>query len=265
MKHKKILILVLAAAVIASLVLAGCAKPVTPPEEGPAEGPAPEQEVIKWRMATTWTPAIALIEGDRMFCRNVKEMSGGRMEITLYSAGELMPAFEVFDAVSSGMIECGGDWPGYWAGKDTAFEILGTHPFGLNWIDYAIWVLHGGGYELMNELFGQYNMLYITHSITSVESGFRTNVPIETASDFKGLKIRLSGALMGRVLEELGASPVSLAGGEIYTALATGTIDGAEYTCPGVDWGMGFAEVTKYWCLPTWHQPSLKLEALWRE
>ena len=237
--------------VIVSLVLVGCApKPVAPPTAPPAP------EVIKWRMGSTWTPAINLIESDRYFVKKINEMSGGRLVITHYPAGEIVPAFELFDAVSKGTLEAGCDWPSYWAGKNSAFDLLGSFGFGFTPGDYFIWVYQGGGLELMRELFARYNIHYVPISMTPTESGFRTNKPIRTLDDFKGLTLRAPLTQTMWVLEQLGAKPVKISGGEIYMALKLGTVDGAEFCSPGVDWGMKFQEVTKYWCLPGWHQPS---------
>lgn len=213
-------------------------------------------KTIRWRMGTTWTPAILLIEADRHFCKLVKELSGGQLQIKLFSAGELVPAFELFDAVDKATLEAGGDWPNYWAGKNTAFDLLGSYPMGLTPIDYAVWIYQGGGLELYNETYGKFNLVYFPHSVTPMESGVRGHKPIKTAADYKGLKIRMSGRTQGKILKELGASQVMLAGGEIYQALQRGTIDAGEFCSPSIDWGMGFAEVTEYWASPGWHQTA---------
>ncbi len=209
-----------------------------------------------WRMGTTWTPSIALIDADRHFVKLVNELSGGKLKIRLYSAGELVPAFELFDAVARGTLQAGGDWPNYWAGKNTAFDLLGSYPMGLTPIDYAVWIYQGGGLELYNKVYGKYGMVYFPHAVTPMESGVRGHKPIRTLADFKGLKIRMSGRTQGKILRDLGAAQVMLAGSEIYQALEKGTIDAAEFCSPSIDWGMGFAEVTEYWVTPGWHQPA---------
>lgn len=214
------------------------------------------QAKFKWRMGSTWTPAIALIEADRYFVKIVKEMSDGRLVITHHPAGEIVPAFELFDAVSKGALEAGGDWPSYWAGKNSAFDLLGSFNFGFSPGDYFNWVYQGGGLSLIRELFARYNIHYVPISMTPMESGFRTNKPIRTLDDFKGLTLRTPLTQTMWVLEQLGAKPVKIPGGEIYMALKLGTIDGAEFCSPSIDWGMKFQEVTKYWCLPGWHQPA---------
>jgi TRAP-type mannitol/chloroaromatic compound transport system substrate-binding protein len=209
-----------------------------------------------WKLVTTWTPAINLIEADKYFAKLVGEISGGRLKITVHPAGELVPAMEVFGAVSKGTFEIGGDWPNYWSGKNSAFDLLGSYPMGLCQYDYINWYYHAGGRDIFNWLYGKYNMVYFPHSVTPMESGIRSLVPIKTLADYKGKKLRMSGKAQGYILKKIGASQVMLAGGEIYQALQMKTIDGGEFCSDSVDWGMGFGEVTKYNIGPGWHQPS---------
>ena len=211
---------------------------------------------IKWKMVSTWTPAINLIEGDKNFAKLVSELSNGRLQITVSPAGELVPAVAVFDTVSKGSIECGGDWPGYWAGKNSAFDLLGSYPMGLCQYDVINWYYHGGGKKIFDDLFAKYNMMYFLTSVSPMESGIRASVPIKTLADYKGKKLRMSGKAQGHILQKLGAAQVMVSGGEIYQALQMATIDGAEFCSPSIDWKMGFGEVTKYNIGPGWHQPS---------
>lgn len=217
------------------------------------------QEKFKWRAGSTWTPAINLIESDRYFIKIVNQMAGGRMTISHHPAGEIVGAFELFDAVSKGALEGGFDWPSYWSGKNSAFDLLGSVSFWFTPADYYTWVYQGGGLELIRKLFAKYNMYYIPIGNTPSESGFRTNKPIKSLEDFKGLKLRTPLAQTMWILQELGANPVKLPGGEIYMALKLGTIDGAEFSNASADFGMKFAEVTKYWSVPCWFQPSSML------
>jgi TRAP-type mannitol/chloroaromatic compound transport system substrate-binding protein len=211
---------------------------------------------VEWKMISTWTPAINLIEADKYFVKLVGELSGGRFKITLHPAPELVPPQQVFDAISKGSFPIGGEWPNYWAGKNSAFDLLGSYPMGMCQYDYVNWFYHGGGKDIYNWLYGKYNMVYFTHGVTPMESGIRTNVPIKTLADYKGKKLRMSGKAQGHILKKLGASQVMLAGAEIYQALQLKTIDGAEFNSDSCDWGMGFGEVTKFNIGPGWHQPS---------
>lgn len=214
---------------------------------------------IKWKMVSTWTPAINLFESDKNFAKILNEMTNGRLQITVSPAGELVPATAVFDTVAKGSVEAGGDWPSYWAGKNSAFDLLGSYPMGLCQYDVLNWYYHGGGKKAFDDLFAKYNLVYFLTSVTPMESGIRTRVPIKTLADYKGKKLRMSGKAQGHILKKLGAAQVMVSGGEIYQALQMGTIDGAEFCSPSIDWKMGFGEVTKYNIGPGWHQPSSAL------
>jgi TRAP-type mannitol/chloroaromatic compound transport system substrate-binding protein len=153
--------------------------------------------VIKWKMVSTWTPSIDLLEGDKNFAKLVNEMSAGRLQITVSPAGELVPANAVFDTVAKGSVECGGDWPSYWAGKNSAFDLLGSFPMGLTQYDYINWYYHYGGKKVFDDLFGKYNMVYFLTSVSPQESGIRTRMPIKSLADYKGKKLRMSGKADG--------------------------------------------------------------------
>jgi len=213
-------------------------------------------EPIKWKVVTTWTPAITLIKADEYFVKLANEMCKGELEMKLYPAGELVSAFEVFGAVSSGTVQGGFDWPGYWAGKDTAFGVVGALPGGPTQMDLLTWIKKGGGDEIAAEVYGKYGMTYLYHNLISCESGLRGKKAFLKKDDFKGAKIRMSGMIQGKVLKDLGASQVMLAGGEIYQALEKGVIDAAEFSTPDNDWSLGFQEVTSVWNVPGWHQPA---------
>jgi TRAP-type mannitol/chloroaromatic compound transport system substrate-binding protein len=209
-----------------------------------------------WTMTTTWPSSLALIEIDRKFVEYANQLVGDELRIEFHDGGTLVPGFEVFDAVSSGTIEASGDWPGYWAGRDPAFNPLGTHASLFNAIDYVNWIQQWGGFDIYQEVYGRFGMVYLPYGVTNNESGFRTNTPIRTVEDLQGLRLRVSGIEQGRLLERLGGSQVSMAGGELYQAAERGVIDGFEFSTPDVDWGAGFHEVTNYWATPGWHQSA---------
>ena len=231
-------------------------------KEAAAPAPAPAMEKVKWRMGSTWTPSINLYYGDKKMIQYVKDMSEGNFEIEWFPAGSLMGAFEYFDACSKGVVEAVGDWPNYWVSKDVAFDFLGSMPYGFTNMDYMIWYYQFGGEELYNEAYGKFGMRYLNLGCTSSESGFRTTEktgPIRTIADYKGKKLRTPARATIWILEQLGGAPVKMPGGEIYLAVERGTLDGAEFSSPGVDWEMGFAEITKYWSVPCWFQPASQI------
>ncbi len=217
-------------------------------------GTAMAQE--SWTMTTTWPSSLELIEIDRHFVELANALTGDALTIEFFDGGELVPAGEVFGAVESGTIQAGGDWPGYWAGRNSAFSPLATTASLFNAIDYVNWIQQWGGADLYNEIYGKFGMVYLPYGVTNNESGFRTNKKIETLDDLQGMRLRLSGLEQGRLLELLGGSQVSMAGGEIYQSLERGVIDGAEFSTPNVDWSGGFQQVTKFWATPGWHQSA---------
>ncbi len=211
---------------------------------------------IRWKMTSTWPPSISLIEADQAFVKAVNHLAKGKLKIKFFTGGSLMPSYEVFDAVAKGTIQASGDWSNYWAGKDRAFDALGAYPMGLTPMDYFIWIYKGGGLELFQEAYGKFGIHYLVTGITPMECGIRSNKPINSMNDLKGMKIRMSGQTQGALLQDLGAAQIAMSGQEIYQAMQKGTIDGAEFSSPSSDWGMGFGEVSRYWAVPGWHQPS---------
>lgn len=210
----------------------------------------------RWTMTTTWPDSIDLIEVDRHWVNIVNKIAGDELEIEFRAGGTLMPGTEVFDATETGSIEAAGDWPGYWAGRNPAFSPLATTTMLFNGVDYLNWIQQWGGFEIYQEIYGQYDMVYLPYGITNNESGFMGRTPIESLADLDGKRLRLSGRDQGRVLEQLGGSQVNLAGGEIYQAVERGVVDAAEFSTPGVDYNAGFAEVVEHWSVPGWHQSA---------
>ncbi|BBO69862.1 C4-dicarboxylate ABC transporter [Desulfosarcina alkanivorans] len=213
-------------------------------------------EEKNWKMTTCWPPSIKFIEADRHFVNLVNEHMGGQLKIKFFEGGSLVPAFELLDAVSNGVVQAGGDWPNYWAGKNSAFDLLGAYPMGLTPNDYFVWIYQGGGFELYQELYAQFGIVYLPYWVSTSESGVRGNKKITSLEDYKGMKIRMSGQTQGKILKDLGASQVMMAGGEIYQALEKGVIDAGEFSDPANDWSLGFQEIAKYWASPGWHQPG---------
>jgi TRAP-type mannitol/chloroaromatic compound transport system substrate-binding protein len=215
-----------------------------------------QSQPIRWKMATSWSSNIFnYTQGAKAICDRVAQLSGGRLLIEPYPAGELADAFDVFDAVSQGKVECGHGWPGYW-NKEPSFELFSSIPNMMTQQEWIIW-LYGpaGGMDLWRELYAKYNVVPFPGMLSGPEFGFFTNIPVRTLDDFKDLKLRAVG-MAADILKELGATTVSLPVAEIIPALKNGTIDGCEFGTPTLDWQLGFQDVTKYATLPSWHQPS---------
>ncbi|MBC6994000.1 TRAP transporter substrate-binding protein [Neolewinella lacunae] len=217
-------------------------------------------EQYNWKMVTTWPPGFPVLgEGCQLVADLCRKMSGGRLNITVYGGGELVPALEAFDAVRQGAAEVGSGAAYYWAGKVPAAQFFAGFPFGFNAQQMNGWLLSGGGMELWRELYAAHNLVPFVGGNTGVQMGGWFNRAINTAEDFKGLKMRMPG-LGGRVLERLGGTPVLLPGGELYTGLERGIIDAAEWVGPYHDYVMGFHEIAKYYYYPGWHEPGTAFE-----
>lgn len=214
----------------------------------------------EWNMVTTWPPNFPVIgEACNYFAKIVNEMSGGRISIKVYGGGELVPALEAFDAVRSGAADMSSGCAYYWAGKIPAAQFFGAVPFGMNAQQVTSWIIAGGGQELWEELYAPYGVVPMIGGNTGVQMGGWFNREINSIDDFKGLKMRIPG-LGGKVFEQVGGTPVLMAGGEIYTGLERGIIDATEWLGPYHDALMGFHEIAKYYYTPGWHETGSVLE-----
>jgi TRAP-type mannitol/chloroaromatic compound transport system substrate-binding protein len=223
------------------------------------------QKTYNWKMVTTWPPGLPILQtGAERFARRVEELSGGRMKIQVYAANELVPGLGVFDAVSSGTVECGSGAAYYWAGKDPACQWFSAVPFGLNPQGINAWFYSGGGLELWDEVYGQFNLIGRPMGNTGVQMGGWFNKEINSLKDFDGLKMRIPG-LGGKVIAKAGATVVLLAGGEIFTSLERGVIDATEWVGPLHDLRMGFYQAAKYYYYPGWHEPGTCLDAMFNK
>lgn len=215
------------------------------------------QAAARWRYQTIWVPSITLWRGDKYFGDLLNQMAAPDLQLQYFQGGTLVTrSDEMFDAVAKGTIEMGTDWPSYWEGKNTAFSLITSTPMWLTPGDYMLWFWQAGGLELAQELYGKYGIVWFPHSVTSPESGQRSNKPIYKGDDYKGVKMRQCGRVQAKILADLGGAAIFMPGAEIYLALSRGTIDAGEFSVPECDWAMGFQEVTKFWVLPGWHQPG---------
>jgi TRAP-type mannitol/chloroaromatic compound transport system substrate-binding protein len=215
----------------------------------------PSTEKIRWKMVMPWSKGLLFYDVAVHFADSVRLASAGRLDIKPFSAGELVPAMQTFDAVSKGSAQVGHDWPGYWKGKNEAFVPLGDVPFGLDSEGYNIWLYERGGLGMMQELYGRYNLLALPCGQTGQDMGLFSNKRATKMEDFKGLRVRTVGWYMD-ILNNLGASVSPLPGGEVYLSLERGVIDAAEFSSPAMNWPMGFDEITKYVIEPGVHQPA---------
>lgn len=223
------------------------------------------QKKYKWKMVTTWPPNFPVLgEACKYFAQWVEEMTAGQISINVYGGGELIPALECFEAVSGGAAEIGSGASYYWAGRSPATQFFTTVPFGMNAQQMNSWLYSGGGQELWQELYAQYNLVPFPAGNTGVQMAGWFNREINTIKDFQGLKMRIPG-LGGKVLEKAGGSAVLSAGSEIYTNLERGVIDATEWIGPYHDYNMGFHKIAKYYYAPGWHETGSTLEVFFNK
>ena len=218
------------------------------------------QPEYNWRMVTTWPKNFpGLGTGAQYLANTINKLSGGRIKVTVYGSGELVPAFEIFDAVSNGVAELGHGSAYYWKGKNDTFQFFSTVPFGMTANEMNSWLYKGGGMALWEEAYKDFNLVPMAAGNTGVQMGGWFNKEINSLNDLKGLKMRIPG-LGGEVLKRAGGTPVNLPGGELFTALKTGTIDATEWVSPYNDLAFGLHKAAKYYYYPGWHEPGTTLE-----
>ena len=188
-------------------------------------------------------------------------MSGGRIKIRVYAAKELIPAFGGFDAVSKGTVEMNHGVAYYWSGKRFASQYFGTIPFGMNPQGANAWYYEGGGIQLWEEIYKDFNLVPMPCGNTGIQMTGWFNKQIKSVKDLKGLKMRIPG-LAGKVLAEMGVNVVLLPGGEIFPALERGVIDAAEWVGPYQDRRLGLYQAAKYYYHSGWHEPSTTSELI---
>lgn len=261
--------LVLSVAVIAGLVLVGCAPeaaPPAPPEE--EEEAAPEEEeqappaaaeakLIEWKLQTHMPAGTPFYKMTEDFCDRVNNMAAGQLEISPFPGGAIVPARAELDGLLSGAIDAcvigTHDSEGK-LGKVAA--LWGNTPGGPNPTEFLAWYHEGGGHNLAQELFDQkgVNVQIVGGPInlTGAEIFGWFKKPVSSITDFKGLKFRTAG-LWGEVVDDAGGAVVTLPGGEVYQAFERGVVDAFEFCCPSMDWAMGFQDLGAYMHVPGIH------------
>lgn len=217
-------------------------------------------ERYEWSAVTSWPPKYpGLGIAVNNLAERIARASAGRLTIKVYAAGELVPAFEVFDSVSRGTVECGHGASYYHKGKLDAAQFFTAIPFGMNYSELNAWLYYGGGLELWRELYAPFNLVPFPCGNSGVQMGGWFNREINSINDLKGLKMRIPG-LGGEVLKRAGGTPVTLPGSEIFTSLQTGAIDATEWVGPYNDVAFGLHRAAKYYYYPGWQEPGPTLE-----
>lgn len=214
----------------------------------------------EWKLVTTWPKNLpGLGKAPETFARMVREMSGGRLTVRVYGAGEIVPAMGVFDAVSGGVAQAGHGASYYWKGKIPAAVFFTAVPFGMNAQEMNGWLHYGGGEALWREAYAPFGVVPFAGGSTGVQMAGWFNQELSSAADLEGLKMRIPG-LAGEVFSAAGGTAVSIPGGEVYTSMQTGVIDAVEWVGPYNDTALGLQEVAKYYYYPGWHEPGAMLE-----
>ena len=218
-------------------------------------------QAIRWRLASSFPKSLDTIYGSaEKMSQTVKALSGGKFEVSVHPAGELMPAFGVVDALEKDTIEMAQSAAYYFAGKDPIFSMSCAIPFGLTTLQMAAWKLYGNGGKLLNEFFAKYNFRTMSAGNTTTQMGGWYRKEIKSVADLKGLKMRLGGGIFGEAMAKLGVVAQSLPAGDIYQALEKGTLDAAEFVGPYDDEKLGFNKVAPYYYYPGWWEGGADLE-----
>lgn len=239
--------------VIAGAVAAGAAS---------LAAPAVSQGLVRWRMATSWPhnlpgPGVSA----RRLAERIGALSGGRLTVEVFAAGELVPAFEVFDAVSQGVAEMGHTASFFWQGKIPAAVFFTTVPFGLTPPEHVAWVEHGGGQALWDELYAPFGIKPFMAGNTGFQMGGWFKRPVASPDDLKGVSIRSAG-LGAEVFRRLGMTAVAIPPGEIFQALQSGVVDAVEFLGPFSDIALGLDRVAPHYLWPSFNKPNGTGEAL---
>jgi TRAP-type mannitol/chloroaromatic compound transport system substrate-binding protein len=222
--------------------------------------PAISQGLKEWRMVTSWPKGLpGLGTGAERLAERITTLSGGRITVKVYSAGELVPPLGVFDAVADGTAQLGHDAAYYHLGKSEGCAFYTSFPWGFTANEIEAWVGYGNGQTLWDELYKPFGIRGFLAGNTGTQMLGWFSKEIRSVEDLKGLKFRAPGN-QGKILQKLGATPVVLAGGEIFPALQSGAIDGAEWVGPYNDLSLGFYQVCKYYYSYGYHEPGAALQ-----
>ena len=213
-------------------------------------------QTLKWRMVTSWPKRLPGpgMSAERIADR-IRALSGGRIDISVHAAGEIVPAFGVLDAVGNGVADLGHTAAFYWQGKMPAAAFFTTVPFGLTPAEHVAWIDAGGGQALWDELYAPFGVKPFMGGNTGVCMGGWFRNELKGLADLRGLKLRSLG-LGGEVYRRLGATPQTTPPAEILIALQSGVLDAAEFVGPGSDIALGLYRVAPFYYYPGFNKPN---------
>ena len=238
----------------AGALLTGCGNNTA---EGQGSAPAVQtQPNVRWRLASSFARSLDTIYGAaEVLADRVNQLTGGRFVIRVYSGNEIVPPFEVLEAVQKGAVHMGHSASYYYIGKNPALAFDCTVPFGLTARQHMAWVYQAEGLDLLRELFTDFNIINFPGGNTGTQMGGWFNREINSLQDLRGLKMRIPG-MGGRVMDQLGVTVQQISSGEIYSALERGAIDAAEWVGPYDDEKLGFYKVVEHYYYPGWWEPG---------
>ncbi|MBA5761592.1 TRAP transporter substrate-binding protein [Vibrio sp. 404] len=246
------------ATLAASVALVGCGEES---KQETAQQEVQPEKVYKLKLAETWGPNFPIFgDATKNMAKMAEEMSDGRLVITIDSSNKHKAPLGVFDMVKSGQYDLGHSASYYWKGKVPNTLYFTSMPFGMLPTEQYAWFYHGGGMELMEEVYSPHNLLSFPGGNTDTQMGGWFQKEINSVEDLQGLKMRIPG-FAGEILAELGAKPTNIAPGELYTSLERRTIDALEWVGPSLDLRMGFHKIAPYY-YTGWHEPGTELQFL---
>jgi TRAP-type mannitol/chloroaromatic compound transport system substrate-binding protein len=221
--------------------------------------PAISQGIRELKLVTSWPKGLpGLGTSAERLGRSITAVSGGRLRVRVFGAGEMVSAFEAFDAVSAGVAEMYHSAEYYWEAKSPGFSFFAAVPFGFTADEMAAWIHFGGGQALWDDLSAGFGVKGLLSTNTGAQMGGWFTKEVHGPESYKGLRYRMPG-LGGEVLRRLGSIVVSLPGGEIVPALTSGAIDASEWVGPWNDLVLGLNTVSKFYYSPGFHEPGTVL------
>jgi TRAP-type mannitol/chloroaromatic compound transport system substrate-binding protein len=224
--------------------------------------PAIAQGTITWRMVTTWPRNFpGLGTGAQRVADRITAASDGALTVEVFAAGEMVPALQSLDAVIDGSAEMSHGASYYWLNKSVGLAFFTGVPFGMTSRELAAWMRYMGGQEVWDEVYDQFGVQGFLSGDTGTQAGGWFQNELSGIEDIQGLRFRTPG-LGGQVWQKMGASVTNLAGGEIFAALQSGTLDAAEFVGPYNDRALGFHQLRKHYYTSSFNEPGLATEVV---
>jgi TRAP-type mannitol/chloroaromatic compound transport system substrate-binding protein len=213
-----------------------------------------------WKMATGWAGGPLMDIGAKAFAERMGQLSGGRFKIQTFPGGGLGNALKVPETVKNGLAECGHTWIGYDWGKDQTTALFGGYAGSFDAERMLHWLYEGGGVQLQREFREDSDgVISFPLFMRTAEVFVHSRKPVKTLADLKGLKLRTAGAWL-EMSKDLGAAPVTTAGGDVFPMLERGAIDAVEWGTLWENVSSGFYKVARYLSYPGVHQPCAPFE-----